>query len=369
MTKFRTVYFIAANTALLMWLMQFGACVGLRTYDAVVPALTLPPMSEAVKQNYAHMSAADQEELFKTAKNLRFRYEPVVGILQREVTSKFVNVDAHGIRSNGQGHRGLAALDGAIWFLGGSTTFGEGIADSETIPAQLERLIGRPVINLGVPAFATAHENLLLNQYLRQGYRPASVLFLDGINETCEPDPYLEEMTMLLDRSQQGYNWDIGGPVTMAYFRAARKVKRMLGLADDRERQTVLCSRDGRQYPFSEVHTRLLAERDALCRLYKVECHTMVQPFAGIHGRRDDLPKAFLESESGQEMWDVFLHLEPSWRAAGAVFVTDAFDGYNRHPFIDEVHYSADACRQLAEVIAQRLNLKAATPPGAVPQP
>jgi len=364
MTKLRTTYFIAANTALLIWLLQFSACVGLRTYDVVVPALSRPPMSEAVKQNYAHMSAADQADLFASANSLRFRYEPVVGIRQREVASRFINVDAHGIRSHGQGHRGLGALDGAIWFLGGSTTFGDGIADSETIPAQLERQIGRAVINLGVPAFATAHENLLLNHYLRLGYRPASVLFLDGINETCEPDPYLEEMTSLLNRAQNGYNWDIGGPVSTAYFRAIRKVKRMTGIwVDERERQTIACSRDGKQYQLATFHTRLLAERDAICRLYQVSCHTLVQPFAGIHGRRDDLPKAFLESESGQELWDVFTHLEPSWRAAGALFVTDAFDGYNRHPFIDEVHYSADASRRLAEVIAERLNLRGAASP------
>ena len=97
--------------------------------------------------------------------------------------------------------------------------------------------------------------------------------------------------------------------------------------------------------------------------LYTVDCHTLVQPFAGIHGRRDDLPKAFLESQSGRELWDVFTHLEPSWRAAGAIFITDAFDDYNRHPFIDEVHYSADASRRLAEVIAQRLNLARAAAP------
>jgi hypothetical protein len=364
---FRSVYIIVANTALLYWLLQFGACVGLRTYyDVVLPAVQRAPMSEAVKQNYAHMSAEDRDDLRETASRLRFRYQKVVGIMQDQTASRFINVDEHGIRSNGQGHRGLGALDGAIWFLGGSTTFGDGVADSETIPAQLERLIGRPVINLGVPAFATALENLLLNEYLRLGYRPAGVLFLDGINETCEPDPYVSEMSGLLHRAQFGYSWDIGGPVTVAYLRAVRKVKRMTGLLVDKDPRTIACSHGGRPYPLSAAHTRLLAERDAICRLYQIDCHTLVQPFAGIHGRHDDLSQADLESEGWREVWDVFTHLEPVWRAGGAVFVTDAFDGYNRHPFIDETHYSADACRQLAEVIAQRLNLgRAATPPAA----
>jgi len=364
MTQFRSLYFIAANTALLVWTLQFAACVGLRAYDSIVPALSNPPMSAAVKRNYAHMSAADQDDLFATTKDLRFRYEPVVGILQRQTSSRFINIDSHGIRSNGGPHRGVAALEGAVWFLGGSTTFGDGIADRETIPAQLEQLIGRPVINLGVPAFATAHENLLLNHYLRLGYRPSSVLFLDGINETCEPDPYLKEMTTLLNRAQDGYSWDIGGPVATAYFRASRKAQKLAGIwVDDSERQTVACSRDGRPYPLSVFHTRLLAERDAICRLYKVDCHTLVQPFAGVHGRTEDLPTSFLEGARGQELRDVFVHLEPVWRAAGALFVTDAFDGYDRHPFVDEVHYSADASRLIAETIAKRLNLVGASTP------
>ena len=51
-------------------------------------------------------------------------------------------------------------------------------------------------------------------------------------------------------------------------------------------------------------------------------------------------------------------HLEPGWRAAGATFIVDALDNYQGHPFIDEVHYSADASRVIAELIVSRLRLK-----------
>ena len=87
---------------------------------------------------------------------MRFRFEPGVGLLPDAITSPLVNIDAHGIRANGPHPRPITSLDGSIWFLGGSTTFGDSIADHETIPAQLERAIGRPVINLGVPAHASA---------------------------------------------------------------------------------------------------------------------------------------------------------------------------------------------------------------------
>ena len=54
----------------------------------------------------------------------------------------------------------------------------------------------------------------------------------------------------------------------------------------------------------------------------------------------------------------VYVHLEPSWKAAGSLFVTDALDHYPGHPFIDEMHYSADASRVIAEAIVTRLALR-----------
>jgi hypothetical protein len=360
MPQLRAAYFVIANTLLLMSVFQLAACVALRAYDVVVPALLDPPLTVEVERNYAHMSPRDRDELLATVRQPRFRYEPVVGMTEAETKTRFVNVDAHGIRSNGGPRANLAALDGAVWFLGGSTTFGEGIADGETIPAQLERILRRPVINFGVADYASAEENLLLNHYLRIGYRPSLVLVLDGINETCGPDSYTPAMAAMFDRVQRGYVWDLGGPVANLAFRAARKVRKLAGTWTEPDNQGLSCARDGKQFPLSTLHGQLMAERNALCRLYGADCRTLVQPFAGTHGRRDALPKAFLEGD-GEYLRQLFQHLEPSWKAAGATFVTDAFDGYERHPFIDPIHYSADASRVIAQTIAKRLAVTASS--------
>lgn len=287
----------------------------------------------------------------------------VVGFMNEATRSRFVNTDVYGIRANNATPRDISALQDAIWFFGGSTAFGDGVADHETIPAQIEQVLGRPVVNLGVHNYSSTEENLLLNHYLRIGYRPALAIFFDGINETCEPDLYLAEMNILVGRAQHDYIWDVGGPVSHAYSRLSRKILTLRGLAPaDSDRQSLTCVRDGKQNALSTIHRRTLAERDVLCRLYEIDCRTLVQPFAGTHGRRDALPKSFLEGD-GKDLRELFFHLEPSWRAAGAIFVTDAFDGYDRHPFVDEVHYSADASRLIAQTIASRLSLTGSTPP------
>ena len=74
----------------------------------------------------------------------------------------------------------------------------------------------RPVVNFGVSNFSSAEENILLNRYLRIGYRPAMAFFLDGINEGCRTDLYQDEMRTLIAKAQEGYSWEFGTPVTYA---------------------------------------------------------------------------------------------------------------------------------------------------------
>ncbi len=357
MNHVRAWYFVLANTALFFLALQLGAWVFLQAYDRAVPALLAPVDSEAVKRNYAHLRPEEFEALRVATRQQRFRFEPGVGLLPDVLTSPLLNVDAHGIRSNGTGHRPISALDGALWFFGGSTTFGERIADRETIPAHLERAIARPVINLGVPGYDSARENMLLAHYLRIGYRPGLTLFLDGINETCQPEMYDAEIRELFRVVQRDNFWDVGGPMVRLLRRAGRKAQKIAGVYEDADPKSLACSRDGKQNALAVIHSRIMSEREGLCRAYQIDCRTLVQPFAGTHGPSHELPQAFLSAEA-HVLRDLYHHLEPGWRTAGAVFVTDALDGYQRHPFVDEVHYSADASRVIADAIATRLALR-----------
>jgi hypothetical protein len=357
MNRLRTWFIVAANTALLFWLLQIGAYAILVVYDNIVLRLLRPPMSEAERQNFAHLSPEDFDDLERATGRLRFRFEPGIGVLQAEIQSRLVNVDRYGIRANGRSPRGIGALNGSIWVLGGSTTFGEFVADHETIPAQLERAIRRPVMNLGVPSYATPQENVLLAHYLRAGYRPALVLFLDGVNEACQPEHYMDEMRELFRRAQLQHFWDLGGPAQQLAVRVSRKSAKIGGWYREPPGDELACERNGVPVTLAAVHARQLAERAGLCATYGVECRTLVQPFAGTHGPSRDLPKAFLEGEA-VTLRTIYTQLEANWRAAGATFVTDVLDDYPRHPFIDELHYSADASRVIAEAIADRLALR-----------
>lgn len=114
----------------------------------------------------------------------------------------------------------------------------------------------------------------------------------------------------------------------------------------------------GQRNALRTIHARVLAERAALCRLYEIECRTLVQPFAGLHGRRD-ASETTLREVDRKQLRELFGHLESNWREAGAISITDVLDLYDRHAFIDDVHYSAAASRLIAEAIAARLMIDA----------
>ena len=307
--RLRVTYFIVANTLILLVLIQVVTHAALLFYERTLPALTAPGMSEAARRNYAHMTTADRDELLRVGPKVRYRYEPVVGYLRQETASRFINIDAFGIRANGKTPRDLTSIQGQIWFLGGSTIYGESIADQETIPAQLEKVMGQPVVNLGVSGYSSMQENLLLNQYLRLGYRPSLALFLDGINETCWFSAYERELRVLFDSAQDGYRWDAGGPLAYAYTRVSRRVTRLLFGRNAAVEDRLTCDDHGTRNPLRTIVARTLAERAALCRLYDIECRTLVQPFAGVHGRNDD--PAFLASPYAGQLRALFAHLEP----------------------------------------------------------
>jgi len=356
-TRLRTLYIIIANTAILLLVIQFGTDAALRAYYSYGSPLFPQRLSEAEQQNYAHMAPDDVATLLRASRNLQFRYAPVMGYITAPTVSQFINVDADGIRAHGATFREITALQGAVWLFGGSTTFGLGVADRETIPARLEARLGRPVINLGVAHYSSVEENYLLQRYLKIGYQPAIAIFLDGINESCWPGLYEEEMTVFFERAQH-YSWQPFKPVVTAFSRFRNRATALMGLGDRVPTLDLTCERDGTSNRLRTLHARTMMQRDRLCRAYDTTCQTFVQPFAGVHGRRDGFAPSFLEGDA-KLLRAVFEEVAPSWRAAGATFLTDALDGYDRHAYIDEVHYSAGAHGVLAQAIASRLTVPA----------
>jgi hypothetical protein len=76
----------------------------------------------------------------------------------------------------------------SVWMLGGSTVYGTLIPDWGTLPSYLSRELNTAsncveVTNLGVEAYATNQELMLLIEALKSGHIPDLVIFYDGFND------------------------------------------------------------------------------------------------------------------------------------------------------------------------------------------
>lgn len=139
---------------------------------------TLSALTPAAAQDVARAWDLYQKQNFS---RFYFKYEPNVGVRVAGYSSEGTNVDAEGVRLSVQSGR---LPESSVYFLGGSTVWGSGVADRSTIPS-LVGAEGVPykVVNWGMRGAGTRQElNLLLNnaEQLKKG---DLVVFYDGVSD------------------------------------------------------------------------------------------------------------------------------------------------------------------------------------------
>jgi lysophospholipase L1-like esterase len=122
-------------------------------------------------------------------------YDPFTQFRERPYHGQFVNVDANGFR-HGRGQNPWPPDPQAenVFVFGGSTTFGMGIPDDQTIPSHLSDLLARRgaaranVYNFGAGYYFSTQERTQLEQLLLAGVVPNVAVFVDGCNDFFHAD-------------------------------------------------------------------------------------------------------------------------------------------------------------------------------------
>lgn len=156
---------------------------------------------ERLDSVYPGMTRAERAQLIKEC----FRpltYEDYTLFTESLITGKYVNVRAPGYRCVAeQGPWPPAAENFNIFVFGGSTTFGIGVADRQTVPSFLqEALQGHSkrrvcCYNFGVSCYFSTQERLRYEKLLLAGFVPDAAMFIDGLNEGGRPPnvPWLSQ--------------------------------------------------------------------------------------------------------------------------------------------------------------------------------
>ena len=113
-------------------------------------------------------------------------YQPYTVWTRKPIQGQYVNVDEQGCRVTEFNSNEPDAL--RIWMVGGSTTWGMGVPDTETIPSRLAKLFndsGVPtrILNLGHTGFVSTQEVVTLVRELQMREAPDIWVVYDGLNE------------------------------------------------------------------------------------------------------------------------------------------------------------------------------------------
>ena len=170
-----------------------------------------------------------------------FVYEPYTEFKERPYTGKYVNVDANGFRlTEGQGPWPPDREKYFNVFLfGGSTTFGFGVPDNQTVASHLQRLLSHlgltkeaRVYNFGRGSYYSTQERILFEKLVVAGFRPDVAIFIDGLNDSHHYDDRPSSAKRIEDalegRQTVGTNVNILAKVPMV--RVALAAGRRLGV-------------------------------------------------------------------------------------------------------------------------------------------
>ena len=153
---------------------------------------------QALASVYPEYSPQERKAIIAENWARPFLYSSYVLLREAPYQGKYLNVTDAGFRKvKNQGPWPPDPANINVFVFGGSTAFGYGVADGETIASYLQEGMApysrRRVCayNFGVASFYSTQERILFERLLTQGHKPDIAIFVDGLNDLfrVEDDP------------------------------------------------------------------------------------------------------------------------------------------------------------------------------------
>ena len=193
--KARTWFDVTAVVVLKAILLLVALNIVLYLFSLLKPPAAEPdPLSryggDALQQAYPGWRPQDVRELIQETSHRHVAWEAFTGFKERAFRGKYVNVDAAGFRySKDQAPWPPDPQRTNVFVFGGSTTFGYGLPDDETIASYLSDCVPTrssrrlAVYNFGREGYLSTQELILFQQLIKAGFVPQVAVFIDGIND------------------------------------------------------------------------------------------------------------------------------------------------------------------------------------------
>jgi len=119
---------------------------------------------------------------FRETTDVPLNYEPSIGWSRGEFSGETIMIDRAGNRVH-QPLETVAEDTPKVHIFGGSTVWGTGVVDNETLPAFYQNFAKIPVVNKGETAFISRQTLLSFVNLLSTGEEMNGVVFYDGVND------------------------------------------------------------------------------------------------------------------------------------------------------------------------------------------
>lgn len=219
LNSYSTFAVIFLNTVILFALVNV-ACNGFLDYQKNLrkkAAKSTSPYkyteyNEKLAEVYPDMTKEHVNQLLDETRHVTLGYDYFTQFKERPAIGKYVNADPRGFRPIGkQGPWPPEKEFYNVFMFGGSTTFGYGVADNQTIASHLQDLFDAHgetrvhVYNLGRCSYTSTQERILLEKLMVAGIVPNVAIFFDGLNDFAHYDgvpSFTKDLTEFMDRGE-----------------------------------------------------------------------------------------------------------------------------------------------------------------------
>jgi len=211
---YKTLALMLLNTFVLILVLNIGLLAILQIKDHFFDVEESNPISRqygnlSLKKVYPDLSEEAINDLLTETWSRPCAYEPFTQFKERSYHGDYVNVDENGFRiTKNQGPWPPDPDKFNIFLFGGSTTFGYGMPDNQTVASYLQEVLSNRlerdvrVYNFGRGHYYSTHERVLLERLLVSGFIPDMAIFINGLNDFY----YYNDEPYYTDRLERFFN-------------------------------------------------------------------------------------------------------------------------------------------------------------------
>ncbi|MDA0998637.1 MAG: SGNH/GDSL hydrolase family protein, partial [Proteobacteria bacterium] len=333
-----------------------------------------PYMLAMTDENLRKLYDTDNPEFYRDVlsegwgRGVDVDYQPFTEFMTRPYEGTHVHVTTEGFRTPKDGPSSLASAKRKMFVFGGSTAFGMGVADGETIAAYLQSEARRSgqedidVYNFGVVSFYSTQERILFERLINLGHVPEIAVFVDGLNDAINCN--IPDATEFSPRIRNALSGGAGRTLLETYAIRSNVVKLIkyyaAGQSLAKSRPGAAC--DGGAARANAIMRRLDSNRRiiaAIGRAFGVKTVFVHQPVAYFGSPQPKVghepPDVVANKESIRLLYENMV----AARAEGRAFVDNVLwlenETIKESMYVDNVHYSLKFNARIAHVVYEHL--------------